>query len=204
MPWASEKRRQVKRLPLIGLIALSLAVLPLAAVVQQGGKAMPYHAQATSVVATMEVPSEPTPTEAAKDVQPEVVQDSVGAESPTPTPGILPTPQDVRPASGAPASGFEPNVERWRGVAARFMAPENVDATLSVMTCESHGDPNAGEDGDHFGLLQVSKHWHQEKADALFGAGADLKDPVVNMAVAAVISNRGYNWNAWTCKPGLG
>lgn len=118
---------------------------------------------------------------------------------PTPTP-LPPLPAQVSAAAPPPIHGgsFEPNVERWRGLVERFFVGWTVDKVLTIMTCESHGNPTA-ENGVHKGLMQVSQYWHQAKADALFGPGANLFDPEVNIAVSRVISD-GEDFSAWECQ----
>lgn len=76
-----------------------------------------------------------------------------------------------------------------------------VDAALRVMACESGGNPWATGSAGERGLFQVMPRYHQAKADAAFGAGADLYDPYINTVVASIISAGGSNWAAWTCRP---
>jgi hypothetical protein len=90
------------------------------------------------------------------------------------------------------ARGFEPNVERWRAMVATYGWP--VDEVLTVMTCESHGNPDDvgpryidRKGGVHYphGLLQVM--------DGPF-------DPGENLRVAFSIWS-GSRWRQWSCKP---
>jgi hypothetical protein len=104
----------------------------------------------------------------------------------------------------APVGGSNPsvpaNVEQWRGLVESIFPAFAVETVLRIMRCESGGNPNATGSAGERGLMQTMPRFHQAKADALFGVGADLYDPVVNLTVAAVISGNGSNWSAWTCK----
>lgn len=138
-------------------------------------------------------PDQPEPTPAPSPVLP--TGDVVAAG--LPSAGVRP----IAGGTGAPRSSGGDGVEQWRGIIASYFDAANVDAALRVVNCESRGRPDAQSGDGAEGLFQVMPHWHQAKADVLFGPGASLYDPVVNVAVAAVISNRGNNWNAWTCQP---
>jgi soluble lytic murein transglycosylase-like protein len=67
-----------------------------------------------------------------------------------------------------PAAAYEPAVEQWRGAVDEACAANgcSTDYLLSIIACESGGDPNAVSvainpgTGDHdYGLLQVSTIW---------------------------------------------
>lgn len=74
------------------------------------------------------------------------------------------------------------------------------EAAKAIAYCESHWQPGATGAAGERGLWQTLPQFHQAKADALFGPGADLYDPVVNAAVAMVISAGGQSWAAWSCR----
>lgn len=120
---------------------------------------------------------------------------------PPPTPAPAPVLWLATPsgATRVSAASFESGTEQWRSLVAAYFPAESVDAVLSIMGCESHGNPLA-TNGVHQGLMQENVGYHQAKADLLFGPGRSLYEPEVNIAVAAYISG-GYNWGAWSCKP---
>ncbi len=133
-----------------------------------------------------------------------IMQHSLGLEvMPSPTPTQVPTKAPILELRlfrdfGVSAAGVL-GTEQWRGLVSQYFPPESVDAVLSIMQCESGGNPDA-TNGVHQGLMQTNVNYHQAKADALFGPGRSLYEPEVNIAVSAVISG-GYNWGAWSCKP---
>ena len=91
-------------------------------------------------------------------------------------------------------------VEQWRPLVGAIFPPENVDAVLSVMRCESGGDPEAVSPTDDHGLMQINRVNHV-RFQWLYGDAANPYDPVQNLVVAAQISQDGTNFWAWTCKP---
>lgn len=105
----------------------------------------------------------------------------------------------VEPVS--PIYTFGEGVERWRPLVVSIFPAFAVETAMRIMWCESRGDPNATGAAGERGLFQIMPYWHQPKADALFGSGANLYDPHINTVVAFVISDGGNNWNAWTCQP---
>jgi soluble lytic murein transglycosylase-like protein len=116
---------------------------------------------------------------------------------PTPAPVLwLAAPSGATRVS---AASFGSGTEQWRSLVAAYFPAESVDAVLSIMQCESGGNPLA-TNGVHQGLMQTNVGYHQPKADLLFGPGRSLYEPEVNIAVSAMISG-GYSWAAWSCKP---
>lgn len=77
-------------------------------------------------------------------------------------------------------------VERWRGLVAAIFPAENVDRVLRVMTCESHGDPDATGGVGERGLMQI----HPIHADSTY-------DPAGNLRAAYRISAGGTTFAAW-------
>ncbi|MCB2224532.1 MAG: transglycosylase SLT domain-containing protein [Actinobacteria bacterium] len=113
-------------------------------------------------------------------------------------------------AAAASAAGWTPGagVEPWRGLVAQYFPAAMVDDALSVMACESLGDPLAiNKYSAASGLFQhLPYYWPSRSTKAGWG-GADIFDPEANIAVAAWLVNRTITvegrdaWAHWTCKP---
>ena len=92
-----------------------------------------------------------------------------------------------------------PQVEQWRwNVASRWPANE-VDNALSVMACESGGNPNANaltDREDSRGLMQINVLAHPQ------WAGLNLFDSDTNLDVAYQLW-QAQGWGPWSCKPGI-
>lgn len=116
----------------------------------------------------------------------------------TAVPGVTPIPEP-EPTQDAPVFGV--GVEQWRGLVASVFPAWAVSTVLRIMDCESEGNPNATGRAGERGLMQISPYWHQAKTDAIFGTGANLYDPYINLTMASVISDEGRDWSAWTCQP---
>lgn len=125
-----------------------------------------------------------------------------GVPDPTPTPEPTQAPEpEPTPTPEPSGTTFASHIEQWRPLASQVFPAAVVDQVLAIIDCESNGDPNATGLSGERGLMQVHPRWHQAKADELFGPGANLYDPLVNLTVAASISNNGSDWSAWSCKP---
>lgn len=85
---------------------------------------------------------------------------------------------------------FNGGVEQWRPLVASIFPAWAVDTVLSVMWCESRGDPNATGAAGERGLMQIHPRWHY---DATY-------DPEGNLRAAYRISSGGTDWSAWTCR----
>lgn len=113
------------------------------------------------------------------------------------------SPQD----HAASSTQFPPDVERWRGLVSVWFE-ENTDAALSVMWCESRGNPEAQHPGSGAaGLFQhLPRYWEYRTGLAL-GYQAEVYphifNPQLNIEVAAWLSDEGTNWGHWVCKPQL-
>lgn len=107
-------------------------------------------------------------------------------------------------------------VEQWRGLVEEIFPADDVDDVLSVMACESLGNPNARyleEWGDYsLGLMQINEGWltgwsrpewailsHNDQP-------VDLTDPATNLQAAKFIryyedSSGHPPWSLWACQP---
>lgn len=104
----------------------------------------------------------------------------------------------IQPGQPTP---YPPNVERWRGLVQAHFPPEHVNDALSIMECESRGNPNARHLGSGAsGLFQhLPKYWSMRSQRAGV-PGANIMDPVANVRVAAWLFKQSYSWDHWTCK----
>lgn len=107
-------------------------------------------------------------------------------------------------APGKPGDLFSPNVERWRGLVSAHFPPEYVNQALSVMHCESRGNPNAvNPTSKASGLFQhLPKFWDSRSRQAGV-PGASIFDPTANVTVAGWLFRQSYTWNHWSCKPSV-
>ncbi len=108
----------------------------------------------------------------------------------TPPPEIL-GPYDLVPevANGA---------EDWRPLVAMFFKPEHVDRAIRIIRCESRGNPLAkNPTSTASGLFQhLGSQWGRRAVKAGW-AGADVFDPVPNVAVASWLVYQGGGWSHW-------
>lgn len=112
-----------------------------------------------------------------------------GDLQPLPSPTVVP--EATVSAAGTSVVRELPSytVEQWRPLVASIFPAESVDMVLSIMRCESGGNPNATGVAGERGLMQI----HPLHADSTY-------DPEGNIRAAFRISG-GWNWNAWSCKP---
>lgn len=91
---------------------------------------------------------------------------------------------------------------RWRSLIAAHFPPEHVDEALTVLACESGGDPNAtNPTSSAAGLFQHLPRYWPSRSAAAGVAGASIYDPEANVIVAAWLSSSGSSWAHWVCKP---
>lgn len=108
------------------------------------------------------------------------------------------------PVAGGP---FPPPVERWRATVSQYFAADAVDGALSVMKCESYGDPEAYNPySGASGLFQFLPSTWATTAPRAGYAGASVFEAEANIAAAAWLTNyyagQGRNpWAAWHCQP---
>lgn len=97
--------------------------------------------------------------------------------------------------------------EWWRTLVERYFPASRVEQALSVMGCESGGNPDATNSrSGAAGLFQhLPRYWEGRSTSAGWG-GADIYNPQANIAVAAWLAADGASkgltyWHHWVCKP---
>jgi hypothetical protein len=108
---------------------------------------------------------------------------------------------------GSISRPLKPAVEQWRPLVAAYFDPVLVDQALSIIQCESLGDPNAYNPySGASGLFQfIPGTWAVTSVKAGFG-GSSVFDPEANIASAAWLTSYyqglGVNpWTPWYCIP---
>lgn len=98
-------------------------------------------------------------------------------------------------------------VERWRIVVERYFPPERIEEALSIIDCESNGDPNAhNRRSGASGLFQfLDRTWSRASEQAGF-QGEPPFSPEANVAAAAWLVEYSLDagnsaWVHWTCRP---
>lgn len=115
------------------------------------------------------------------------------------------TPGAVSNPPGSGGAGFSANVERWRGIVASYFPPGVVNQALSVMECESQGNPNAtNPTSGASGLFQHMPQFWAERSRSAGVPGANIYDPVANVRVAGWLYRQSNTWQHWSCKPKAG
>jgi hypothetical protein len=113
-------------------------------------------------------------------------------------------------AAAAASAGWTPGagVEPWRPLVEKHFPEHLVEDALSVMYCESFGDPLAiNRYSAASGLFQHLPYYWPSRAVKAGWAGADIFDPEANIAVSAwlvrvTVEVEGREpWAHWTCKP---
>ncbi len=90
------------------------------------------------------------------------------------------------------------SLEDLRPLVAAFFEPRHVNLALRVIRCESRGNPTAkNPTSSASGLFQhLGSLWDGRAAKAGW-EGADVFDPVANVAVAAWLVYEGGGWSHW-------
>lgn len=138
--------------------------------------------------ARVPVPETTAPTAASPATRP--------APAPTTTvtaPATLPTPPSL--------TGYLTEAE-VRDLVAQFFAPEDVSRAVRIAWCESNFNPSAvNPRTGAAGLFQhIPRYWAERSAAAGIG-GADIFDPVANVAVAAwLLYQDPGGWDHWSCR----
>jgi hypothetical protein len=90
------------------------------------------------------------------------------------------------------------SVEDWRPLVEAFFASGDVSRAMSVIGCESGGDPDAtNRYSTASGLFQHLGSLWGERAQLAGYSGSDIFDPLANVAVAAWLVYDGGGWSHW-------
>jgi hypothetical protein len=98
-------------------------------------------------------------------------------------------------------------VEQWRPLVTAYFPAGVVDDALSVLWCESVGDPDATNPvSGAAGLFQHLPRYWPERAEAIGFPAATPYDPGANVAAAAWLVGVSLEvglpaWYFWTCRP---
>lgn len=97
-----------------------------------------------------------------------------------------------------PQYTYTGDAKQWQPLVAKYFAPSDVDKALSVIDCESNGDPNAfNPSSGASGLFQhIPLYWLERSQAAGFG-GWDIFNPEANVGVAAWLVSTEGDWNDW-------
>jgi len=107
----------------------------------------------------------------------------------------------------AEAPAFAAPIDRWRPMVEKYFTPDLVGQAMSIIQCESNGDPDArNRRSGSAGLFQfIRRTWATASVQAGF-SGASPYEPEANIAAAAWLV--GYSldagdsaWAHWTCRP---
>ncbi|NNF63269.1 MAG: transglycosylase SLT domain-containing protein [Acidimicrobiia bacterium] len=129
---------------------------------------------------------------------------TTAAPAPPPT-----TTTTAPPAAEPPVEGGERDVEYWRPLVTAYFPADLVEEALSVIDCESNGDPLAlNPSSGAAGLFQFIPSTWSWASDFAGWSGANVFDPEANIASAAWLvvdsingGHSGGAWGHWTCKP---
>lgn len=97
--------------------------------------------------------------------------------------------------------------EAYRGDVETYFPPKRVEQAMSVMECESGGDPLAyNPRSGASGLFQHLQRYWSSRSKAAGWEGASIWNPTANVAVAAWLAQDGVSrglsyWHHWECKP---
>ena len=114
---------------------------------------------------------------------------------------VTPRPLARSETPAAPATvEYSAAVERWRPLVSSFFLPDDVPWAMRVLSCESGGDALAKNPrSTASGLFQhLASYWPERSVKAGW-PGADVFDPVANVAVAAWLYY-GDGPGHWVCR----
>lgn len=100
-------------------------------------------------------------------------------------------------------------MEEWRSLVAEYFPAAMVDDALSIIECESHGDPLATNSySGAAGLFQFVPGTWRWVTNEMGAAGSSPYDPAGNVAAAWWLvswsiehEHSGGPWGHWTCRP---
>jgi soluble lytic murein transglycosylase-like protein len=87
-------------------------------------------------------------------------------------------------------------VEKWRGLVAKYFPSNAVNTALSIMACESGGNPNAVSHTNDHGLFQIN--------GGLQAYGEKIYNPEFNIKLAYTNYYATRGWQPWVCASKLG
>jgi hypothetical protein len=96
--------------------------------------------------------------------------------------------------------------EAWRSTVERYFPANRVEQALSIMQCESGGNPLAtNSSSGAAGLFQHLPRYWEGRSTAAGWEGADIYNPTANTAVAAWLAADGVKrglsyWHHWECR----
>ena len=125
----------------------------------------------------------------------------------TAAPATTTTAAAVTTTTEPPVEGGSRDVAEWRPLAELYFPSELFDEALSVIRCESKGDPLAyNPRSGASGLFQfIPGTWSWASVNAGF-SGASPFNPEANVGTAAWLVQTSLNqgndaWSHWSCKP---
>ena len=104
------------------------------------------------------------------------------------------------PGSLAPTRAQLPLVaSRWTSAVQEHFSEPDVDRALTVVFCESSGDPDAINGSSRAsGLFQHLPEFWEERSSRAGVGGISITDPDANIAVAAWLVYEGGGWRHWS------
>lgn len=96
--------------------------------------------------------------------------------------------------------------EAYRGDVEQFFPPKRVEEAMTVMACESGGNPLAyNPRSGASGLFQHLQRYWEYRSAAAGWEGASIWNPTANVAVAAWLAKDGQRrglsfWHHWECR----
>ena len=124
-----------------------------------------------------------------------------------PPPTTTTEPPSPTTTTAPPVEGGPRDVEEWRSLVEQFFAADLVEGALTVMQCESRGDPLAYNPvSGASGLFQfIPSTWEWAAPNAGF-PGASPFEPAANVGAAGWLVQRSIDqgknpWSHWSCRP---
>lgn len=86
----------------------------------------------------------------------------------------------------------------WSLLVSEYWTGADFDRAMSIMACESGGDPNAVSPTNDHGLFQHNARYAPPRFEAVGYTWSDRYDPEANIAAAHWLWERD-GWQPWTC-----